>query len=611
MKYILFFISFFLIFGDLKAQQNEVFVVKGNVLETHLEGNIFEAKNIEFNKIEDLIFTKKWFKKVENLANFGYGTDENWIYFDLKNADSIENKFVLFLDQTFLEKADLYLFMDDSLIQKNELSYSLSSNKRPFGFHNFVYPFSIKPSIQYSIFLRIKSAKNHNISRALITLFDENSFFLNQKKHQLTFGILLGFMLFSFVVGLILFYNSSKPIYIIYGVYILVVLIFYLSNNGFLNVNFPNNLLGSPQFSNGISMLGASVQLIFIRQFLSLPSKLSRFSNQLILVIIGYYVLLAFIYLFFPVLPFLPLISRISLIFLGILLISLCVWSISQKSKVAYLYLFAIVPGIFLVAYFLFSALKILPLFFEAFALPFPISVYEIIVFGFGLVYVFTKEKEETEHQLTEIKQKTAHEIIKAQEQERQRIAQDLHDDLGSTLSMLKNKLSESNETFGNQLLMEMKIADKAVEDLREISQNLMPVLFLQKGLKRAIQELISLNNIVFLSSGNERKLDWETELSIFRIVKELLNNAQKHSKASKIETNLIYFEDFLYLSVEDNGCGFRKTDKEITGIGLKNISLRVDYLNGKISKESSEKGTMIAIEIPYEPNKKNKNPSD
>lgn len=612
MKFILFFIAFSLIFGRLKAQQNDVFVVNENDVNTHLNGFIFEAKNLKINRIEDLIFTKKVFKKAENsLANFGYGTDENWIYFDLKNEDLLEKKLVLFLDQTFLEKADFYLFRGDSLGQKYELNYLLSGDKRPFGFQNFVYPFSAKPTTNYSIFLRIKPTKNHSISRALITLSDEKSFFSNQKKHQLIFGILIGFLLFSFVVGLILFYNSPKPIYVIYGVYILVVLAFYLSNNGFLNANFPHNLLGSPQFSNGISMLGAAVQVLFIHQFLALPSKISRFSNQLILFIIGYFILLAFIYLFSPIPAFLPLISRYSLIFLGIFLISLCIWTISQKNKVAYLYLFAILPGIFLVAYFLLSALKILPLYFEAFALPFSFSVYEIIVFGFGLVYVFTKEKQETERQLAEIKQNVAHQIIKAQEQERQRIAQDLHDDLGSTLSMLKNKLSESNETLDNQLIMEIKIADKAVEDLREISQNLMPVLFLQKGLKGAIQELITLSNIEFLTSGNEKKLDWEVELSIFRIAKELLNNAIKHAKASKIEVNLIYFDDFLYLSVEDNGCGFRKYGEEITGIGLKNISLRVDYLNGKMNQETSEKGTLISIEIPYGTKPKDQNLAD
>jgi signal transduction histidine kinase len=61
---------------------------------------------------------------------------------------------------------------------------------------------------------------------------------------------------------------------------------------------------------------------------------------------------------------------------------------------------------------------------------------------------------------------------------------------------------------------------------------------------------------------------------------------------------------------VEDNGIGFLKNNKEVNGIGLKNITLRVNYLNGKMSQESSKKGTLMAIEIPYDTNHKNKNTS-
>jgi signal transduction histidine kinase len=117
--------------------------------------------------------------------------------------------------------------------------------------------------------------------------------------------------------------------------------------------------------------------------------------------------------------------------------------------------------------------------------------------------------------------------------------------------------------------------------------------------------------NVHFITSGNERKLEWEMELSIFRIAKELLNNALRHAKASNIEVQLIHFEDFLYVSVEDNGIGFSNNKEEIKGIGLKNITLRVDYLNGKMSQESSNKGTLIAIEIPYNANHQSKNPAD
>jgi signal transduction histidine kinase len=236
-------------------------------------------------------------------------------------------------------------------------------------------------------------------------------------------------------------------------------------------------------------------------------------------------------------------------------------------------------------------------------------------VFGVGLVYQLNDEKQAIEGKLNEERTQVASKIISAQEDERQRISQDLHDDLGSTLSMLKFQLEESNKLFDSKLLNEISITNKAVEDLRQISYNLMPTMFLQRGLLMALEEFITINKISsrveFIYSGTENRLNLDTELNIFRIIKELLNNAIKHAKASKIELQIIYYDSFMYISVEDNGIGFEEKGVALTGNGLKNINLRVNYLNGKLSLESSPKGTLVLIEIPYEPKPKNKNLTD
>jgi two-component system, NarL family, sensor kinase len=164
-------------------------------------------------------------------------------------------------------------------------------------------------------------------------------------------------------------------------------------------------------------------------------------------------------------------------------------------------------------------------------------------------------------------------------------------------------------------LIEDIKITDKAIEDLRVIAYNLMPTMLQKRGLVVILTEFISMNKIAqkveFTHSGNERRLPWETELGIFRIAKELINNALKHAHAKHIEAQLIYFEDFVYLSVEDDGVGFKENSSEMTGHGLKNINLRVNYLNGKMNLDSSENGTMITIEIPYVTDHENKNSSD
>lgn len=118
-----------------------------------------------------------------------------------------------------------------------------------------------------------------------------------------------------------------------------------------------------------------------------------------------------------------------------------------------------------------------------------------------------------------------------------------------------------------NQLIGEIQIADKAVDDLRLIYHNLTPILFIQKGLVGALNEIPTFQKntqIEFIHSGESRKLDWDTELSIFRIAKELINNSIKHAKAQKIEVQLIYFKDFLYLSIEDDGVGMPKKQEKM-----------------------------------------------
>ncbi len=599
----------------VKAQQQNPFILTESSVQTDLSGYLFSAKNIKFKQEKEIISHINDFKKVdENIANFGNNNDENWIYFKLKNQNTDNKRLVLLLEQTFLEKADFYLFEKDSLISKILLNDTILAKNKPFSHPEFSYPFALKLNTDYSIFFRIKSDPNNGTSKALLTLFDESSYSESIKFSQLKFGILIGFLLLAVVTGLLLFFYSPKHIYLIYVVDILIVMCSYLSNYGYFNGTFGNHSLGSAIFYQSMLMFGGGFQILLFRYFVVLPIDNLRKYDKVVLLLSLYFISIGLANFILPISHLLPSISRISLSVLLILILSVTLWSFFRKENVSKIYIVALTPAFLLLLYLLLSSLKVLPLNHFVFAILFPISAYEIIILGFGLVYNFAKEKEEVELKLSEERRTVAQKLITTQEQERQRIAQDLHDDLGSTLSMLKNKLSESNETFDNQLIAEMNYADKAVLDLRIISHNLMPVLFLQKGLKLAIQEFVNLNNIKnnihFITSGNERKFDWEIELSIFRIAKELLNNALKHAKASNIEVQLIYFEDFLYLSVEDNGIGFLNNDHEIKGIGLKNITLRVNYLHGKMDKESSDKGTLIAIEIPYDANPKDKNPS-
>ena len=205
--------------------------------------------------------------------------------------------------------------------------------------------------------------------------------------------------------------------------------------------------------------------------------------------------------------------------------------------------------------------------------------------------------------------------IVSTQDQERKRIAQDLHDSLGSVLSAAKLKLSaleasqpgfspEQQETYQSSL----ELLNEAVAELRLISHNIMPATLSKLGLVAALQNLIgkisskSGIQFSFAAHGFDVRLDENTEISIYRIILELINNIVKHAAAKKASVQLVHYPDYINLVIEDNGLGFEsaKALREKKGIGLGNILSRVEYLKGSIEIDSSPgKGSTVIIEIP------------
>lgn len=203
------------------------------------------------------------------------------------------------------------------------------------------------------------------------------------------------------------------------------------------------------------------------------------------------------------------------------------------------------------------------------------------------------------------------HAVLAGEENERRRLARDLHDGLGSILTGVKLKLAnmkgnyildEENRTdFGNALTM----LDSAVSELRRVAHNLMPEALIKYGLKDALEDFCTnLENsnvkVIFRFYGNFSRVDQKLETGSFRIVQELVNNALKHSGATQIIVQMVQEDSRLSLSVQDNGKGFDKNiiDK-INTVGLNSIKSRVASLNDLIDIYTEEgKGTEIEVEF-------------
>ncbi|TDQ18215.1 tetratricopeptide repeat protein [Algoriphagus boseongensis] len=201
--------------------------------------------------------------------------------------------------------------------------------------------------------------------------------------------------------------------------------------------------------------------------------------------------------------------------------------------------------------------------------------------------------------------------MINGQETERTRIAKDLHDGLGglfSTIKMHFSTLQHEQPNLKTEPLFSKSydMVNTASEEVRRIAHNMMPEVLIKMGLVQATRELcnsISAGKLLQVSLqpyGMEQRLSPSTEVMLFRILQELLNNIIKHSEATEAIIQFNREGNRLSVTVEDNGRGFSLAESDTKPhAGLSSVESRVNYLNGKISIDSQkEVGTTVMMDF-------------
>ena len=201
--------------------------------------------------------------------------------------------------------------------------------------------------------------------------------------------------------------------------------------------------------------------------------------------------------------------------------------------------------------------------------------------------------------------------IVNTQEQERTRVARDLHDSLGQQLSAINFYLgtlaTTTDSTLSKEILQKSTQAlGLAMKELRSVCFNLMPHTLENSNIANAIQELCNkwgLNetlSINFIPPTSYIPLDKSFEIAIFRIVQEFINNAIKHGEASKISIVLEVKKDYILLVFEDNGKGFDTSKIKTDGMGMKNITSRIKSYNGTlVINTAPNRGTSYTVNFP------------
>lgn len=250
----------------------------------------------------------------------------------------------------------------------------------------------------------------------------------------------------------------------------------------------------------------------------------------------------------------------------------------------------------------------------------FIVSVGIIVFLALLLIFfliIYQKRVVTQENRLQKLENEKQQILLKAaiegQERERQRLAKDLHDGIGSLLSGLslnlkfqKNRQDPQSEQ-GKFLSEACELVEKGIKNVRAVSHNLMPATLENFGLVSAIKECIApmeQSNKAFkinLAIQNAPyRASKEIELGLLRVFQELLQNSIKHSEATIIQIELCFHEGWIELNFHDNGKGCNLEAINSKGIGFKNIQSRVQALEGKIDLVNPKnEGFYASIKIP------------
>lgn len=196
--------------------------------------------------------------------------------------------------------------------------------------------------------------------------------------------------------------------------------------------------------------------------------------------------------------------------------------------------------------------------------------------------------------------------LLQAQEDERIRIAKELHDSIGQNILFIKNKVRKLFEESETELSYSI---DQTLENVRNISKELYPAHLDKLGLEKSVELLarqVTEEFGIFVSSdltGIDKTADKDLKINIFRIIQEFINNSLKHAGASAVRVTSEIGGKYFHILLQDNGVGFdleQVRNRNNPSVGLYSIEERVKIFKGRIVMQSSQhEGTRFSIQIP------------
>ncbi len=551
-----------------------------------------------------------------SLLNQGYTASNHWLHIRL-NAKTSQTVFVE-LDNPRINDFWFYQVVGNQLVRQVVTGDSRPFSSRGFPSKNWVFPVLLTGKTATDVFVMV--AKHHEVLGVRVSVWRADAFEQSDRTSYLFWGLLIGFTLLILLINTVAFVATQERIYVWFTGLILAIAFHISAQSGlgfeYLWPNVPAFNRFDPQLLSGWLIMLAQLQ--FMQHFIGQKANKSRAfaAVNLFKYGLGALLVLNVILRVFDVFPQ----DHFQWTFnttLALIIVStiLAFWSISerirQREKVVIFYTvtFSLQLVGYLVVFFINLAFTSgqKPLFqVDSYLFVVTNFLFDLLVITSGILFFwFQRYRQQNNQLLTALhqsEQAQSQRIIEALEMERSRMAEDLYDDVGAMLSTAIGYVSsvlrkpDIRERF--PLLTEARhLLVRAVDNLRMVSHNLMPKNFAELGLANSLAETIDKVSastdihFQYLVVGSERRLDANTEVQIFRIAAELINDIVKNSNATHATFQLIYGEESLTLLSEDDGPNPPQYN---------NLHSKVAFVNGKINADISPDGVTVLAEIPY-----------
>ena len=554
--------------------------------------------------------------------NLGLEPNDVWLYFRLRN-DSTARTVLFTLDRIDIHQVHCFRrrgALIDTLALTGD---ALPFRSRPVRLNYFAIPIPMTAHEEAEIGILLE--KRNEFISGNIKLLSEAQFLQQVRSDSALIAGLLGVAGFLFVFNFFLWYSLRDRIHLFFMAHQVGMVLYVLSSVGYgYEFLWPNYPYSNSLIMTMLSGVWAATNLFLLKRFLNLTPATSRFAK--ITDGLAWFILLISLIgcslaLHRPETLPLPILKLGLGLLMGwlvanaILVIAIFIEQIRRRNQAAYIYAVALSFLLVGSVVYLFTMLNLLNAGHFTIIWLMPGFLWEEIIIAFGLTVRYNRFRQQNfnlQLSLAEARQSATLQILNTQETERQRLAADLHDDLGGTLATIRQRLSAIRQGLSDpqatrQLDALEPLIQKSGHDLRRIAHNLMPPDFGRLGLRAALEQLV--NNqpggptrFAFIVAGQVRSLPTELELNAYRIVSELVQNIHKHAQAHRAAVQVLYQADKVTITVEDDGLGNRSVTKptESTGIGLKNSSLRAEYIGATLWRDVSEAGTLVVLDIPY-----------